>query len=408
VLYGPELNNQTESPVPTVDAEVTLRRTFPAVALAVCLSLLNVSMIAPILPPYVSGMGASGLWLGIVLAVYSLVRAVLMPVFGWLSDQRGRKAFLLIGLSMSIPVSLAYIPATTIPLLIAVRIVHGVATAMIVPVATAYIGELTAKGHEGKWMGRLNTATMIGMGAGPLAGGILAQHMGIDAVFFVMAGLYLVAVLGISLSVKDSRPNRAASGSHPSFRKISRSPRVLGLFAYWMTFEISITAIMTFIPLFALGNVLIDFTGIGLLFAVNILTTSLLQIWTGKTADRHDRLKLAIYGGIITCAPLAFIPVSTAFWHLLAIMIVSGVGIAVFMPALSAIQVEEGRMFGMASTGASIHVSMAIGVAIGPVAAGVVNDLSGLAAVFYFSAAIGIPGIATFVWFNRRRPQRQP
>ncbi|MCX8126501.1 MAG: MFS transporter, partial [Dehalococcoidia bacterium] len=110
---------------------------------------------------------------------------------------------------------------------------------------------------------------------------------------------------------------------------------------------------------------------------------------------------------IVTCAPLAFIPLSTAFWQLLLIMVVSGIGIAVFMPALSAIQVEEGRRLGMASTGASIHVSMAIGVAIGPVVGGAVNDLTGLAAVFYFSAAVGIPGIAAFVWFNRHKSDQQ-
>lgn len=401
------MNTQSNSSLPIADVEAPLRRAFPAVALAVCLALLNVSMIAPILPPYISGMGATGLWLGIVLAVYSLVRAVLMPVFGWISDLHGRKLFLLVGLGTSIAISLAYIPATDIPSLIVVRIVHGVATAMIVPVATAYIGELTAKGHEGKWMGRLNMATMIGMGIGPLIGGVVAQQMGISTVFSAMAALYLVAVLGILFFVADVRPVKATGGPRPSFKQIGRSPRVIGLFAYWLTFETSVTALMTFLPLFALGNVRIDYTGIGLLFAVNILTTSLLQAWTGRVADRYSRLKLAVVGGTITCAPLVFIPLSTAFWHLLAIMIVSGVGIAIFMPALSAIQVEEGRRLGMASTGASVHVSMAIGVALGPVAGGVVNDLTGLAAVFYFSAAIGIPGIAAFVWLNRHSPNHQ-
>ncbi|MCX8126927.1 MAG: MFS transporter, partial [Dehalococcoidia bacterium] len=333
--------------------------------LAACLALVNVSMIAPILPPYIAGMGASGLWLGIILAVYSVVRATFMPVFGWLSDQHGRKVFLLVGLGASILISLAYIPATTIPLLIAVRIVHGVATAMIVPVATAYVGELTAKGQEGKWMGRLNTATMIGMGVGPLAGGVIAQQMGISTVFSAMAVLYLIAVVGVLFFMADTRPSKSTSSQRPSFKRIGQSPRIVGLFAYWLTFELSITALMTFLPLFALGNVRIDFTGIGVLFAVNVLTTSVLQIWTGKIADRYSRLMLSVLGGILTCAPLALIPLSTAFWHLLAVMVISGAGAAVSMPALSAIQVEEGRQLGMASTGASVHVFMAVGVAIG-------------------------------------------
>lgn len=389
------------------DKEAILTRAFPAAALAVCLALISVSMVAPILPPYVAGMGASGLWLGIVLAVYSVTRAVLMPVFGWLSDRRGRKIFIASGLGACILISLAYIPAVTIPSLIAVRIVHGVATAMIVPVATAYVGELTAKGREGKWMGRFNTVILIGVGAGPLLGGVMADHFGMSAAFITMAGLYLVAFLGVIFRMKEVKSRGEQDRPRPSFRQMSRSPRVLGLFAYWLTFEATMTAFMTFIPLFAIGNVNLDLTRIGLLFGINVLVTSLLQIWTGKTADRYNRLAMAVIGGAFTCAPLAFIPVSTEFWHLVVIMAVSGVGVAVFMPALSAIQVEEGRKFGMASTGSSVAVSMAIGVAIGPVTAGIVNDLAGLPAVFYFSAAIGIPGIAVFVWFNRYRARRQ-
>jgi len=389
------------------DKEAILTRAFPAVAMAVCLALISVSMVAPILPPYVAGMGASGLWLGIVLAVYSVTRAALMPVFGWLSDRRGRKLFVASGLGACIVISLAYIPAVSIPSLIAVRVVHGVATAMIVPVATAYVGELTAKGHEGKWMGRFNTVTLIGVGAGPLLGGVMADHLGMSAAFITMAGLYLIAFFGVSLWMKEVKLRGEQDRPRPSFRQMSRSPGVLGLFAYWLTFEAAMTAFMTFIPLFAIGNVNLDLTRIGLLFGINILVTSLLQIGTGRTADRYNRLAMAVIGGVLTCAPLAFIPVSTEFWHLVAIMAISGVGIAVFMPALSAIQVEEGRKFGMASTGSSIAVSMAIGVAFGPVAAGVVNDLAGLPAVFYFSAAIGIPGIAAFVWLNGRHKARR-
>jgi len=396
----------TEPPASPSEKEAILARAFPAVAMAVCLALISVSMVAPILPPYVAGMGASGLWLGIVLAVYSVTRAILMPVFGWLSDRRGRKIFVLSGLGACIVISLAYIPATSIPWLIGVRVVHGVATAMIVPVATAYIGELTAKGHEGRWMGRLNTVILIGVGAGPLLGGVLADRFGMSAAFSVMAGLYLVAFFGTIFWMKEVKSRDGQDRPRPSFRQMGQSPRVLGLFAYWLAFEASMTALMTFIPLFAIGSVNLDLTRVGVLFGINILVTSLLQIWTGKTADRYNRLAMVVIGGVITCAPLALIPVSTEFWHLVVIMAVSGIGIAVFMPALSAIQVEEGRKFGMASTGSTIAVSMAIGVAFGPVTAGLINDFAGLPAVFYFSAAIGFPGIAAFVWLNRRYKER--
>jgi MFS family permease len=371
--------------------------------MAAGMALLSASIVAPILPPYVSGMGASGLLLGVVLAIYSASRAIFMPIFGLMSDRRGRKVFLLIGLGAAALISLAYIPATNVPGLVAVRFFHGIATAMIVPVATAYVGELTPKGREGKWMGRFNTAVLFGIGSGPLVGGVLADYLGMNYAFITMAAMYVIALVGVAAMMREQGGRFRRERPKPSYRKMMGSRMVWALAVFWAVFEISMVAFMTFIPLFNLGGTRIDLTSVGILFAVNVLATSLLQIWTGKTADRFNRLAMVLTGGILAVAPLALIPVSTSTWHLVIIMAVSGAGAAVCMPALSAYQVEEGRNYGMASTGSFVSVATAIGVSLGPVTAGLVNDYISLQAVFYYAAAIGIPGLVAFIVLYRGR-----
>ncbi len=69
-------------------------------------AMLGMGIIAPLMPLYAESMGASGLSLGIMYAGFALSRAIFMPFIGRLSDSRGRKRFMVIGLLAYITVSL--------------------------------------------------------------------------------------------------------------------------------------------------------------------------------------------------------------------------------------------------------------------------------------------------------------
>nr|HID58914.1 MFS transporter [Desulfobacterales bacterium] len=51
--------------------------------------------------------------------------------------------------------------------------VQGVAAGMIIPIAQAYVGDLSPKTEEGKWQVYFNAAFFSGFGLGPLMGGAL-------------------------------------------------------------------------------------------------------------------------------------------------------------------------------------------------------------------------------------------
>ena len=94
-------------------------------------------IIAPLLPLYADDLGASGLWLGIIFAGFSISRAIFMPIFGRISDRQGRRKFVCTGLFAYAVISLGYIWADSISDLTLVRTLHGVASAMIIPIAQA-------------------------------------------------------------------------------------------------------------------------------------------------------------------------------------------------------------------------------------------------------------------------------
>ena len=85
------------------------------------------------------------------------------------------------GLFLYFLVSLFYAVSTSVTALIILRLGQGVAAAMVLPVAQAYVGEMIPPDREGRLMGLFNVSLFGGLSAGPVLGGSykrLAFHPG--------------------------------------------------------------------------------------------------------------------------------------------------------------------------------------------------------------------------------------
>ncbi|MDH3329345.1 MAG: MFS transporter, partial [Desulfobulbaceae bacterium] len=157
------------------------RQVFGTLLLSVMIALLGIGIIVPVMPVFAVSLGAGGLALGMIIAAFSLTRAILQPVVGNLSDRLGRKGFLVSGLLIYSLVGIILPEADSVVNLIAIRAFHGIGSAMIVPVAMAYVGDMAPLGQEGRYMGMLNIAIFIGIGGGPLFGGLFTDLWGMAA-----------------------------------------------------------------------------------------------------------------------------------------------------------------------------------------------------------------------------------
>jgi len=376
-----------------------IKKVFPILALAIFSSMLGVGIVAPLLPLYAENLGATGIWIGLIFAGFSISRTIITPVAGSLSDRRGRKLFLNIGLLTYAITSLAYIWANSAALLTLVRLLQGVASGMIMPIAQAYVGDISPEGEEGKWMGYFNAAFFAGFGFGPLMGGVLTDHFGMSVAFSAMGGLNLLAFLTVVFYLPEIRQRKIDASSRPSFKELVTSDTVRGIFTFQLALAVGRGAFAAFLPIFAAVYLGLSPTLIGVLLAVNILLMAFLQIYGGNIADRFNRRALIITGGLGNLAFLALIPLGGNFWDLLGICVLGGVAGAIARPALSALTIEEGRKFGMGSTTAIVAMSLSIGMAVGPLLSGVIADLVSINSVFYFGASVGLIGTALFIWF---------
>ncbi len=379
-----------------------IKKVFPILALSIFSSMLGVGIITPLFPLYAENLGATGVWLGVIFASFSISRAIFMPFFGRLSDRKGRKLFISLGLLLYSLISLLYIGANSISQLILIRLVHGVTAGMIMPIAQAYIGDISPEGEEGKWMGYFNAAFFTGFGIGPLMGGALTDHFGMTVAFSTMSGLNLLAFLVAVLFLPEIRQRKMAASSRSYFQALSTSGMMKGLFSFRLSYSLGRGTFAAFLPIFAAIYIGLSPTFIGIVLTVNILLMSLLQVYSGNIADRFNRKALVILGSLINIVFLALIPSTHSFWQLLGLCALGGLGSAVSIPAASAMVVDEGRKFGMGSTIAIFAMAFSIGMAIGPLLSGVITDFININSVFYFGAAMGLVGTGLFIRFTRQ------
>lgn len=380
-----------------------IRRVFPVLALAIFSSMLGAGIVVPLLPLYAEGMGATGLWLGLIFASFAISRTLVTPFFGRLSDRKGRKLLLVIGLFTYALISFTYVLATEVYQLVLVRLVHGVSGAMILPIAQAYIGDLSPEGEEGKWMGYSNAAFFSGFGFGPLMGGMLAAQWGMDLAFITMGVFNLIAFFIAIILLPRSDLRKSATALPFSFMDMRRSSTMVGLFSFRLAIALGRSSFFTFLPLLAATRLGLPADLIGLLIAVHVLLMSILGIVGGRMADIFNRRVLVGIGSIVIFAYLFLVPLAPGFGPLLALCILGSIGSAIATPPVMALTVEEGRKYGMGSAIAAITMAMSIGMAVGPIMTGAIVDFIDINAAFYFSAGLALVGVALFMWFTRAR-----
>ena len=379
------------------------RKIFNTLFISIFSAMLGLGVIAPLLPVYARGLGATGLWLGIIFSGFSFSRAVFMPIIGRISDRSGRKKFICSGLLLYSFVSLLYPLAEGIYPLIIIRLIHGFASSLVIPIAMAYVGEAADEGKEGVSMGTFSMALFLGMGAGPFLGGFLNDTFGINSAFYAMAVLTVIAFLISFIFLPDVKyaANKKHAKKAVPFKDIISSNIIKGMLIFRAVIAMGRGGIMAFLPLIASG-VNISPSGIGVIISSNIFITAFLQRPFGALADRYNKFHLILIGSSIVALSLILVSFSHNFWELFFISALMGIGAALAIPSAQAITVKVGNTLGMGVSMGMFNMAMSVGMIIAPLISGVVMDKLGIKSVFYVSGIIIFCGVLVFYYYFKK------
>jgi len=361
------------------------------ILLSTFISLLGIGIIVPIMPIFATKLGANGLTLGLIIAAFSITRTLLLPVVGNLSDRFGRKGFLICGLLVYTLVGLVFPQAHSIANIIAIRAFHGVGSAMIVPIAMAYVSDMSPLGHEGRYLGMLNIAIFTGIGCGPLLGGFFTDHWGMPAAFYAMSSLSFLALLLVlvqmpGMEVKENQPKTA--GIFQSLGLMRKNRRTCGILLARMTTMLIMVPTMAFLPLLMAQWFHASGTKIGVVIACRTLANAIFQTPFGRMAGRRDKVRLLMTGSTVISLVMCLVPLAVNFWLLLALFVTLGIGEAIIWPALGALAAEEGRRYGQGTMMGVFNMAMSTGILFGSIAAGVCTDLLGLRWSFFIIGVV--------------------
>lgn len=136
---------------------------------------------------------------------YILVFAGLLLLMGSLGDRYGRKRALQIGLVVFGLASFFAAFAQSSEQLIAARAVMGIGGALIMPSTLSILTHVFPREERGKAIGIWAGVAGLGIGLGPVTGGLLLEYFWWGSVFFINVPIVVVALLAGLVLVPESR-----------------------------------------------------------------------------------------------------------------------------------------------------------------------------------------------------------
>ncbi|MFC6824274.1 MFS transporter [Halopelagius fulvigenes] len=394
-----------------------------ALAVARMTESVGNSFLVVVLPLFIGSEYVSGATLGlpevaitgIILSLFGLVNSPLQPFTGRLSDRAGRrKIFVLVGLVLIGVASFSYSFASAYWHLVGLRVVQGVAGALIIPTTVALVNDLASESNRGGNMGTYNTFRLVGFGVGPIAAGAVVSAgpyafdvgatslsmSGFDAAFYIATLTATLSFALVSVLVRDPEVPATDAGDSLDLSVFDRSGRgvldpvfTLGVASFFMAVGIALFATLGEIVNERLAQ---GATMFGLQFAAFVLAQILLQVPVGRATDFFGR-KPFIVLGMALLVPTTFVQgVILDPWLMFGARFAQGVaGAMVFAPALALAGdlAPAGRSGGTLSV---LTMAFGFGIALGPLASGFLVSF-GFAVPFAFGSALAVLGFF-LVW----------
>jgi len=355
-------------------------------------------MFLPFLPLYVRQLGVTearqvAMVSGLLFAAPFFAATVATPVWGFLGDRHGRKLMVVRASFGLATATLLMGFATTIPQLFFLRIAQGAVSGFIAA-ALALMASSAPRDRMGYALGTLQTAIPTGTIVGPLIGGTLADLIGYRQIFFVTAGLNLVAGILVVLLVRRDVAAASTAGIGrvvDNYRTVFGSPHFRQLFFVLFGCQFALMSIQPVMALYveslgAHGRLLATTTGF--IFAITGVASAVAAPRWGRSSDRSGyrrTLGRALVGSGVFALPQGLV---TAPWQLFVSRIFYGTFIGGIVPAAQAmigLRAPADRRAGIMGV---TSTALMLGNLMGPLIGGAVAGHFGLRSVFFLSTGV--------------------
>jgi MFS family permease len=340
----------------------------------------------PVLPLFALYLGAGPEAIGLAVGISTVTGIFFKMPSGALSDVIGRRRTLLMGLVVFGVMPFTYLLITDYTLLVVIRFLHGLATAIYGPVAMAVVADIAGT-KKGEWLSWFSSVTILGTLAGAPVGGFLLTYITAAngptlydfRLVFLLSGVSGAAALLLGLialrghetvaphpGALKERLGRFFSGIKEvvSDRRVVITSNMEGLQ------NLTVGALEAFLPVYAVKVAGLNEFQAGLLWGVQVLTTILSKPVMGRMSDRWGRKSIIVAGMVLCAGSFAAIPLLKSFYLLMGTALIFGLGEAFVTSSSAALVADvcQEKHFGAAM--GTFGTIFDVGHASGPILAG--------------------------------------
>jgi DHA1 family multidrug resistance protein-like MFS transporter len=390
----------------------------------------------PALPLFVRTLGVSKSMVGLIAAASTVVGIVVSLPAGMLSDLYGRRRVLLASAFVFATAPFLYLLVRSPWQLVLVRIYHGLATAILGPVALAIVAD-TFDTRRGENMAWYSSATMVGRFLAPSFGGLLIVGQDFRWVYLGcgVAGvltLLLALALPLSKASKGNAPAPAPESGYtvptPESHRLRRDSRGYGVPTLQRSWQhlreeaayvvrnrgIFMTSLAQAAQYFAFGFLEVYLPlrladagwpawKIGPLFTVQVLATAVAKPATGRLADRFGRVVVIVGGLVLGGVGLVLLSWVQSYVLLAICSGLFGLGLAAVTAATAALVTDLAHQNAYGAAMGVLSSIMDVGQSSGPIVGGLLVGAFGYPVAFGGVAALLVLAAALFALGVRRR-----
>lgn len=362
---------------------------------------------------------------GSFMAIISFTALLVRPFIGGFMDLKSRKIVVILATLAFTAVALFYSLAGTIPVLLALAIIHGIGISAITTAAPTVLVDVSPPSRMEEGVGMFGIAMNLTAALGPLVALSLIATYQYKMTLRTAAVIALVAVaLTVMLNYEKKARRKLASARQSAAAPAANNPlanpaapaalpriprlNIRTLFArsalkpalYQGLLAFGAAIIYTFIPLYGQSR---GIDNIGLFFTVNAVMGLLASYFAGQLVIRFGIRKNFYPALALVLASFILL----AFAKTLPLMLVGaalyGIGNGIGFAVINIIGMKLAPVHQRGAANATLYAAMDIGISSGSFILGLVAARYGFTAIFLIAAAMIVVNLLVFTILNKEQ-----
>lgn len=348
-------------------------------------------MVVPLVAEFAKSLGAPLTFAATIASLMSLTALFLRPISGLFSDRYNRKTIILVSNTAIAVCILLMSMVRSVPMLVAVRLLHGVAFSFNGVALMAFNTMFIPKDRLGEGMGWMALSTIISQALGPNLGVFLVEKSGYTVCFAVAAGICAIGVVLIALMpynhVSTNKNKKLDLNSLISLRILPYAA-IMGLFSAGNGLVSSL--LVTFGKEREIANIALFFT------AYSIAMVAVRPV-AGKLVDAKGLKFVLVPSLVLGAAAFFLLGNATALWMCVVAAVIKAVGQGSGSPAIQASCLKQVGREKAGVVSSTCFIGQDIGNALAPTIGGFIAENYGFSTMFIgYSILLLVGGLGIF------------